>query len=106
MSLFVKNPKLLYCEPCDYKTVSKKDFNKDTDMYSIPIIFFHPNDTSLQGKSEIVAQQIDILPSIMDYINFDMPFLCYGNSLLDESGFHYSINYFNSIYLFIKDNKQ
>jgi uncharacterized protein YxeA len=24
----LKNPKLLYCEPCDYKTVSKKDFNK------------------------------------------------------------------------------
>jgi hypothetical protein len=23
-----KNPKLLYCEACDYKTVSKKDFNK------------------------------------------------------------------------------
>ena len=24
----LKNPKLFYCEPCDYKTVSKKDFNK------------------------------------------------------------------------------
>ena len=24
----LKNPKLLYCEPCHYKTISKKDFNK------------------------------------------------------------------------------
>jgi phosphoglycerol transferase MdoB-like AlkP superfamily enzyme len=81
----------------------RKNFKNNMDIYSIPIIFYHPTDTTFQGKSEIIAQQIDIFPTIMDYVNYDKPFICYGNSLLNESGLHYSINYFG-VYIYIQDD--
>ena len=82
----------------------KKKYNNNLGMYSIPIVFYHPNDTSLQGKSEIIAQQTDIFPTIMDYINYDKPFVCFGNSLLNDSVSHFSVNYINGIYQLIEDN--
>jgi uncharacterized protein YxeA len=44
----LKNPKLLYCEPCDYKTVSKKDFNKHLETLK-HINLINPN-LEIQAK--------------------------------------------------------
>jgi len=81
----------------------KKKYNNNLGMYSIPIFFYHPTDTTFQGNSNIIAQQTDISPTILDYISYDKPFICFGNSLLNDSTSHFSINFINGIYQLIEN---
>lgn len=72
-------------------------------MYAIPIIFFDP-DSNLRSIKNDVAQQIDILPSVLDYINYDNKFLAFGTSVFDTTASRFSVNYVNNQYQVIMDN--
>lgn len=82
----------------------KKQYNNNLGMYSIPILLYHPNDSTISGEKSVIAQQTDIFPTILDYIGYEDQFVCYGNSLLNDSTNHFSINYINGIYQLIEDN--
>lgn len=70
-------------------------------MYKIPL-FFYKHNSNLKGKSEIVAQQTDILPTILDYLGYDSPYICFGNNLLDSTNScHFAINYTDEVYQII-----
>jgi phosphoglycerol transferase MdoB-like AlkP superfamily enzyme len=72
-------------------------------MYSIPIIFYLHN-SSLKGVNDLVTQQSDIMPTILDYLNFNAPFVAFGNSVLDSAGNHFAINFVNETYQLIYKN--
>jgi phosphoglycerol transferase MdoB-like AlkP superfamily enzyme len=46
-------------------------------FYSVPIIFFTP-DGSLSGFEKQIIQQIDIMPTVLGYLNYDEPFVAFG----------------------------
>lgn len=77
---------------------------QNLNLFSIPIIFYHPNDKQFIGKCDSVAQQIDIFPTVMDYLNYDDAFISYGNSLLSDSTNRYFVNYSNGIYQILENN--
>ncbi len=71
--------------------------------YRVPILFYQPSDSNLQGQSDKVVQQADIFPSILDYLNYKTPFIAFGNSVFSEySGF--ATNYSSGVYTMIKDD--
>jgi len=72
--------------------------------YAIPIILFHPGDSTIKGKSHIIAQQSDIFPTILDYAEYNDSIVCYGNSLFNDSTARFSINYINGIYQLIQND--
>ncbi len=75
--------------------------------YAVPLFFFAP-DNSLQGTKKGMAQQIDIMPSVLDYLNYDKPYLAFGRSVFsNEKSFAFNYNnayqYFEDDYLLIFD---
>lgn len=68
--------------------------------YRIPIIFYKP-DSDLKGKSETVIQQIDIIPSILDYIHYSKPIFSFGSSTFDSTASHSAFNYLGGVYQII-----
>ena len=66
-------------------------------LYSIPIVFFR-GDNSLRGMSDKIAQQIDIMPTVLSYLHFDEPYLAFGRSLLDPSVESFAFNYKDNVY--------
>jgi hypothetical protein len=73
-------------------------------QYAIPLIFFHPNDTILQGKNDRLAQQIDIMPSVFDLTLPEEKFVySLGKSLFDDSTKNYAINYGNGVFYYYED---
>jgi len=82
--------------------IERKEYKNKIGMYSIPIFFYHPTDSLLKGKHDYIAQQTDIFPTILDYISYKDSFICFGNSLLNDSTSHFSINYINGIYQLIE----
>ncbi|MCK4663924.1 MAG: sulfatase-like hydrolase/transferase [Bacteroidales bacterium] len=82
----------------------KKYYGNKVGRYAIPVIYFHPNDSLLIGVSDKITQQIDIMPSVLDYLNFGEEFVAFGNSVFQTNNHHFTINYLSGIYQLIKDD--
>ncbi len=95
----------LFVITADHTAQAESSYYKNKlGNYAIPIIFYHPSDSAFIGKSNIIAQQTDIFPTIMDYLAYNESFICFGNSLLNDSTNHFTVNYINGIYQIIKDD--
>ncbi len=79
-------------------------YNNQLGNYAIPIILFHPSDSSFKGKSSIIAQQADLFPTIINYIGINDSIICFGNSLFEEKENHFTVNYINGIFQLIEDH--
>jgi len=77
-------------------------YQTDAGQYAIPILFFRPGE-KLEGKSGETASQTDIMPSVLDYLNFNRDFIAFGNSVFDTAAPHFSVHYISGIYGMIKD---
>lgn len=75
-----------------------------TGMYRIPIIIFDPSGYIKPGISHKIAQQADILETIVSIIGVSHPFVSFGNSLLADSAKGFSTNYANGIYQLIQNH--
>ncbi len=54
--------------------------------YCVPIILYAPGDPSLRGyDEEQVVQQIDIMPTVLGYLNYDQPYIAFGRDMLHPS---------------------
>ncbi len=92
----------LFVLTTDHTAVSEKSFYQSrVGMYSIPLIFFTP-DSSLKGMSQKTSQQIDILPSVLDYLHFDLPYFSFGKSVFDSTSSGFAVNFINDTYQYIE----
>jgi phosphoglycerol transferase MdoB-like AlkP superfamily enzyme len=81
-----------------------KEFQNNFGSYSIPIIFYKPG-SDLKGMKKRIAQQIDIMPTVLSYLNYDEDFFAFGNNLLDDSYESFAFNTSGSTYhLYMKDH--
>ncbi len=80
--------------------VADKDFNNPAGRYAIPIVYFMPTD-SLQGHFVLTTQQIDIMPSVLDYLHYPKSFYSLGNSIFSDER-RTSISFRNGIYQLIE----
>ena len=74
--------------------INKKFYESIIQQYSIPFIFFDPSNNDLKEVSLKNFQQIDILPSVLDYLNYKKKYISYGNSFKTKSNF--IVNYINN----------
>ena len=82
----------------------RKEFQNNYGSFCIPIIFFKP-DSDLQGIRSRIAQQFDIMPTILNYLGYDREYIAFGNNLLDDSMESFAFNTTGSTYqLFMKDH--
>jgi phosphoglycerol transferase MdoB-like AlkP superfamily enzyme len=77
-------------------------YQTDAGQYAIPILFFRP-DEQLDGKSGEIASQTDIMPSVLDYLNFNRDYIAFGNSVFNTMSPHFSVHYISGIYGMVKD---
>jgi phosphoglycerol transferase MdoB-like AlkP superfamily enzyme len=77
-------------------------FKNRVGQYFIPIIFYQPENGQL-GRQAIVAQQTDIMPTLLDMLHYPNPFLAFGGSLLRNEEPHFGLSYLNGNYQLIQD---
>ncbi|MCK9220125.1 MAG: sulfatase-like hydrolase/transferase [Bacteroidales bacterium] len=78
-------------------------YQSDVGQYSIPLLFFKPG-SELKGKSSLVAQQTDIMPTVLSYLGYEKKYLAFGTDLFDTLTPHFSIHYISGLYGLIKDH--
>jgi glucan phosphoethanolaminetransferase (alkaline phosphatase superfamily) len=80
----------LFVLVADHTGISEHPFFTIVGLSSIPIVFFAPGDTTLIGTHALPFSQIDILPSVLDYLNYNKPFFAFGNAYKEkQQGFDY-----------------
>ena len=77
----------LFVISADHGAMMHEDnfYTQSMPGYGIPILFFAPGDTLLRGSDSTLMQQINILPSILDYLGYSKPFFALGNSMFSEN---------------------
>jgi phosphoglycerol transferase MdoB-like AlkP superfamily enzyme len=68
--------------------------------YSIPIVVFDPNG-QLVGKSDVVAQQIDLPQTILNLLGSEQKCFSFGHDLFDASAPKFAVEYVNGCYQLI-----
>ena len=81
-----------------------ESYNTDWGKYSVPVFYYMPAD-SLRGRYDKTTQQIDILPSVMDYLHYDKEYFSFGESIFDSTSFGFSVSYRNYNYQLIHAGK-
>jgi phosphoglycerol transferase MdoB-like AlkP superfamily enzyme len=76
------------------------EYYTSVNHFAIPILFYKP-DGSLKGIDEGLAEQIDIMPTILGYLNYPSPYLAFGHNLLDKNSKRFVINYIQDSYQFL-----
>ena len=79
-------------------------YSTDQGLYSIPIVFFAPDGSLKAGvQPQVIAQQIDIMPTLLHLLGYDKPFLAFGCDLVGTPARDtWAVNYNNGIYQYFK----
>ena len=73
-------------------------------VFSVPVAIYDPSGELPRGMQEGVAQQIDIMPTVLRILGYDQPYVAFGKNLLTDSTFNWAVNYSNDIYQYIEDD--
>ena len=75
------------------------EYRKALNINTIPILFYHP-DGRYNGINNLLAQQIDIYPTIVNMIGFNKPFRSWGRSLISDQEEPFIVRYSGYYYYF------
>ena len=78
-------------------------YQTDIGGFCSPIIIYDPSGEIEPGMRDGIAQQIDILPTVLSILDYSKPFLSFGCDLMttpmEET---YAVNYLNGVYQYVK----
>jgi phosphoglycerol transferase MdoB-like AlkP superfamily enzyme len=81
-----------------------KFYKNPVGRFKIPIIFFSPSDTLLGGKKDSkTVSQIDIFPSVLDYLNYHKKFFSFGTSVFQNQNQNFAVNFLEGMYQTVSD---
>ncbi len=95
----------LFVLVADHTGVSNDGFyNNSVGTFEIPIIFYSPAMLKPERITK-VAQQIDIMPSVLSLLNYPKDYFAFGNNLFDSTQTTFAVQYANSSYQLINDTE-
>ena len=79
-------------------------YQTDLGGFCSPIIIYEPgNDSRMPEIQDKIAQQIDILPTVMGMLHYPKPYFAFGIDLFNtEPEDTWAVNYLNGIYQYVK----
>ena len=79
-------------------------YETDLGGFCSPIIIYEPGNSERQPEIQPkIAQQIDILPTLMGMLHYPKPYFAFGIDLLNtEPDDTWAVNYLNGIYQYVK----
>ena len=77
------------------------EYKTTPEMFAVPILFYKP-DGSLKDYRHEIAQQMDVMPTILGYLGYDRPYLAFGFDV-NRTAERFAVNYMNGIYQLYTD---
>ncbi|WP_428660674.1 LTA synthase family protein [Runella sp.] len=80
------------------------EYMTDAGIYRIPIIFYQPGSALKGMDKDRMMQQIDIMPTVLNYLHYPKPYVAFGKDAFDASGEDWAFNYNNGTYQYFNRN--
>lgn len=82
------------------------EYRSDIGSFFGPIIIFDPSGEIPPGQRDAIAQQTDIMPTLVNYIGYDQPYVAFGCDLFSTPAQStWAVNYINGVYQYVKWGK-
>ncbi len=95
----------LFVLTADHTSQLSAENNNSRGLFEVPIIFFSPSCTLQNFNEQVAVSQIDIMPSVLAFLNYSKPYFAFGENVLNEEKVHpYVINYNNPMFQSITDS--
>ncbi len=97
--------KTIFVITADHTSESNENplYRSPMGNYAIPLAFYMP-DGQMKGKSNLPAQQTDIMPSLLALLHHNESFVSFGENLFDKETKHFAVNYYNNVYQLLMDD--
>ena len=83
--------------------LEKAESQTSIGMMRIPILLYDPTGRLKPEEKKRVAQQIDIMPTVLGMLKYDRPYIAFGKDLLDEGKKeNWAVNYINGMYQYVE----
>lgn len=97
----------LFVITADHSSIpDHQEYKNNAEAFAVPIIFFAPGDENISHKDDYtIAQQADIMPTVLSYVGINTPYLSFGvdlNSTPAEKRF--AINYKDGVYQYYQND--
>lgn len=96
----------LFVITADHTSISTHpEYQTSLGVFRVPIVFFDPSGEIAPERRKGIAQQIDIMPTVLGHLGYPRPFIAFGNDLFrtaPEATF--AVAYENGFYLFTQGN--
>ncbi|MBS1558668.1 MAG: LTA synthase family protein [Bacteroidetes bacterium] len=83
--------------------IQLQEYNSAWGYFSIPIFFYQPKQQG-RGLANDIVQQIDIMPSVLNYLHYNKPFVAYGNNIFQKNTSNVAFNYLDNTYQIFRGN--
>ncbi|MBQ3805410.1 MAG: sulfatase-like hydrolase/transferase [Prevotella sp.] len=79
-----------------------KEYMTDLGVFVAPIMIFDPSGELPRGRRSGIAQQTDIMPTVLQYLGYNQPYVAFGCDLLNTpSADTWAVNYSNGTYQYV-----
>lgn len=79
------------------------EFRSDIGAFCGPVIIYDPSGDIEPGMRDGVAQQIDIMPTLLDYLGYSKPYVAFGENLFKmQAGEDWAVNFSNGVYQYVR----
>ncbi len=80
-----------------------EDYTTSLGTSAAPILIFAPSGNITAERRHCIAQQIDIMPTVLNYLGVDSPYIAFGKDLFHTADKDtWAVNYNNGIYQYIR----
>ncbi len=95
----------LFIITADHCTVPFHDeYKTQAEGFAVPLLFFKP-DEIIAKMDHGLAQQADILPTVLSFVDYPYPYVAFGNDLFaTDVQNRFVVNYSNQSYQFMHEN--
>lgn len=82
------------------------EFQTDLGIYWSPVIIYDPSkELVMPCRRHAIAQQIDIMPTVLNILGYDNSYIAFGQDLMNTpDSSTWAVNYNNGIYQFVKND--
>ena len=82
---------------------ARSEYQTDLGVFGVPIIIFDPSGEIKPERRHCIAQQIDIMPTILNHLGYKNPYVAFGNDLLNTpDSLTWAVNNTEGIYQYVK----
>ncbi len=78
------------------------EYQTDLGAFCVPIIIYDASGQLKPERRHCIAQQIDIMPTVLNYVGHDKPYVAFGKDLFSTpDSLTWAANYVNGIYQYV-----